>query len=329
MLFSRLQFRSPLQEIDEEWYCMLNDLMEKRKKILAESEEHKNRRNELNAAASKFARERNTLNNQTREFVEEAQKNKDLRDKSNQDVLDLKAQRNEFNDKANVLFEEIEAFKKEHGTLKNRGIKELQKQIEYMEYRQQTEVFTTDKERELIEKIKQMMAQVREQEAELEQNKEMRTKITEARDFRKLASDLHAKVTEFAELAQKHHDLMVEFYRKADKSREAADSAHKSFVEAQESADDEHKFFIACQKELRDYDKVISGLRKKTKKVKVTKEQKAVRKEAESLFKNFRAGEKLTTDDILLLQRSKLIWFFFLYIFQRQEWFNRFTAILY
>jgi uncharacterized coiled-coil DUF342 family protein len=286
---------------------MLNDLMEKRKKILAESEEHKNRRNELNASASKFARERNTLNNQTREFVEDAQKNKDLRDKSNQDVLDLKAQRNDFNDKANVLFEEIEEFKKEHGTLKNRGIKELQKQIEHMEYRQQTEVFTTDKERELIEKIKQMMAQVREQEAELEQNKEMRTKITEARDFRKLASDLHARVTEYAELAQKHHDLMVESYRKADKSREAADAAHKSFVESQESADSEHKFFISCQKELRDYDKVISGLRKKTKKVKVTKEQKAVRKEAESLFKNFRAGEKLTTDDILLLQRSKLI----------------------
>ncbi|MCK9591107.1 MAG: phosphoserine phosphatase [Methanoregula sp.] len=286
---------------------MLNDLMEKRKKILAESEEHKNRRNELNSSASKFARERNTLNNQTREFVEEAQKNKDLRDKYNQDVLDLKAQRNDFNDKANVLFEEIEEFKKEHGTLKNRGIKELQKQIEHMEYRQQTEVFTTDKERELIEKIKQMMAQVREQEAELEQNKEMRTKITEARDFRKLASDLHAKVTEFAELAQKHHDLMVESYRKADKSRESADAAHKSFVESQESADSEHKFFITCQKELRDYDKVISGLRKKTKKVKVTKEQKAVRKEAESLFKNFRAGEKLTTDDILLLQRSKLI----------------------
>jgi uncharacterized coiled-coil DUF342 family protein len=281
--------------------------MEKRKKTLAESEEHKNRRNELNASASKFARERNTLNNQTREFVEEAQKNKDLRDTHNQSVLDVKAQRNEFNDKANVLFEEIEAFKKEHGTLKNRGIKELQKQIEYMEYRQQTEVFTTDKERELIDKIKQMKGQVREQEAELEQNKEMRTKISEAREFRKQASDLHAKVTEVAELAQKHHDLMVESYRKADKSREAADAAHKSFVEAQESADAEHKFFIACQKELRDYDKVISGLRKKTKKVKVTKEQKAVRKEAESLFKNFRAGEKLTTDDILLLQRSKLI----------------------
>ena len=152
-----------------------------------------------------------------------------------------------------------------------------------------------------------MRGQVKEQEAELEQNKEMRTKVASARDLRKMASDLHAKVTEIAELAQKHHDLMVESYRKADKSREAADASHRSFVEAQESADSEHKFFISCQKELRDYDKVISGLRKKTKKVKVTKEQKAVRKEAEHLFKNFRAGEKLTTDDILLLQRSKLI----------------------
>ena len=109
---------------------MLNDLMEKRKKILAESEQHKNSRNDLNAAASKAARERNTLNNQTREFVEEAQKNKDLRDKYNQEVLDLKAQRNDLNDKANAFFEEIEAFKKEHGSLKNRGIKELQKHFQ-------------------------------------------------------------------------------------------------------------------------------------------------------------------------------------------------------
>jgi uncharacterized coiled-coil DUF342 family protein len=286
---------------------MLNELIEKRKKILAESEQHKNRRNELNALASKCARERNALNNQTREFVEDAQKNKELRDKYNNEVQALKDRRNEINEQANAMFEEIEAFKRDHGGIKNRGLKELQKQIEHLEFRQQTEVFSTDKERELIEKIKQMKDSVREQEAELEQNKEIKAKITDARDLRKEASDLHAKVTEMAELAQKHHDLMVESYRKADKSREEADAGHRNFVEAQEAADAEHKYFIACQKELRDYDKVISGLRKKTKKAKVTKEQKAVRKEAEHLYTMFRAGEKLTTDDILLLQRSKLL----------------------
>lgn len=286
---------------------MLNDLIDKRKTILAESEQHKERRNELNATASKFARERNALNGKTREFVEEAQKNKELRDQANKDVQIQKEERNTLNEQANVLFEELEVFKKEHGSLKNRGIKELQKQIEHMEFRQQTEVFSVDKERELIEKIKTLRAEIRDQEAELEQNKEMRTKLSDARDLRRAASEVHARVTELAELAQRHHDLMVESYRNADKSRESADDAHRQFVEAQEAADAEHKAFLACQKELRDYDKVIGGLRKKTRATRVTKEQKAVRQEAERIFTQFRSGEKLTTDDLLLLQRSKMV----------------------
>ena len=286
---------------------MLNDLMEKRKVTIAGSEDHKTKRNEFNAQASQFARDRNTLNNQTREFVEEAQKHKELRDQFNKDVQDLKDQRNELNEKANVLFADIDLFKKEHGGVKSRGIKELQKQVEHLEFRQQTEVFTTEKERELIEKIKLMKEQLRDQEAEIEQNKEIKEKIAAAKELRRQASEIHDKVTQLAEDAQKHHDLMVECYRKADSSREQADAAHKKFVEAQEAADNEHKLFIETQKELRDYDKVIGGLRKKSKKVKTTKEQKEVRKEAEQIFSQFKAGEKLTTEDLLLLQRSKLV----------------------
>jgi len=286
---------------------MLDELIEKRKKIIAESEQHKNSRNELNQLASKHAQERNALNAQTREFVEKAQEHKDLRDKYNAEVHELKEQRNRLNEKANELFAEIDEFKKEHGSIKSRTLKELQKQIEHLEFRQQTEVFKPEKERELIEKIKQMKTDIREQEAEFEQNKEMRTKLNDARTFRKEASDIHAKVTEVADLAQQHHDQMVDCYRKADASRASADEEHRKFVEAQEAADEEHKRFIACQKELRDYDKVISGLRQKTRKTRATREQKAVRKEAERIFQQFRSGEKLTTDDLLLLQRSKLI----------------------
>ncbi len=286
---------------------MIDDLIDKRKVSINTSEDHKTKRNEFNAQASQFARERNTLNNQTREFVDEAQKHKELRDQFNKEVQELKEKRNEFNEKANVIFNEIESFKKDHGSTKNRGIKELHKQIEHLEFRQQTEVFTTEKERELIEKIKLLKEQLRDQEAEIEQNKEIREKIAEAKEYRRQASEIHERVTVLAEDAQKHHDLMVECYRKADASREQADAAHKQFVEAQEAADNEHKLFISTQKELRDYDKVIGGIRKKTKKVKNTKEQKEVRKEAEQIFSQFKAGEKLTTEDLLLLQRSKLL----------------------
>ncbi len=287
---------------------MLNELIDKRKKVLSDSEEHKDKRNELNSLASTFARERNQLNGQTREFVDDAQKNKDLRDEANKDVHRLKDERNVLNEKANALFEEIDKYKKEHGPVnKNRGIKDLHKQIDKLELEQQTRVLTKEKEKDIIEKIANLKSQIREEEEEFEQNKDIHVKLQEARDLRKAASELHDKVTESAELAQKYHDLMVECYRKADKSREAADESHKKFVEAQEQADEEHQKFIACQKEIRDFDKVIGGLRKKTKKTKVTKEQKAVRKEAEQVFQQFRSGEKLTTDDILLLQRAKLL----------------------
>ena len=118
---------------------MLNELIDKRKVTISGSEDHKNKRNEYNAQASQFARERNTLNNQTRECVEEAQKHKELRDQFNKEVQDLKDKRNELNEQANVLFGDIDAFKKEHGGIKSRSIKELHKQIEHLEFRQQAE----------------------------------------------------------------------------------------------------------------------------------------------------------------------------------------------
>jgi uncharacterized coiled-coil DUF342 family protein len=291
-----------------------DDLVAKRKTLLEESEEHKTRRNELNAQASQFARERNELNAATRQYVDDAQKNKELRDQYNNDVQTLKEQRNELNDKANTLFEEIDALRGETGSgaaaashEKKTSVKDIMRQIEALEERQQTEVMSTDKERELVDKIKQLRAEAKEQEVEHEQNREVRGRLSEAREFRKQASSLHADVTEKAELAQKHHDLMVECYRKADKSREGADAKHKEFVAAQESADSEHKSFLDCQKNLRDYDKVLTGMRTKQKKVRAVKENKSARKEAENIFNAFKSGEKLTTEDLLKLQRSKLI----------------------
>ncbi|MDO5843663.1 MAG: phosphoserine phosphatase [Methanocorpusculum sp.] len=297
---------------------MTEDLVEKRKTLLAESEEHKTKRNELNAQASQFARERNELNAATRQYVEDAQKNKELRDQANNDVQSLKEKRNELNDKANALFEEVDTMRAESGVVaapaassapheKKPSVKEIQRQIEQLEERQQTEQMSKEKENEIVDKIKQLRAELKDQAVEHEQNKEIRGRLIEARDFRKQASSLHAEVTEKAELAQKHHDLMVECYRKADKSREGADAKHKQFVEAQEAADSEHKAFLECQKSLRDYDKVLTGVRNKQKKVKAVKENKSARKEAETIFNAFKSGEKLTTEDLLKLQRSKLI----------------------
>ena len=297
---------------------MTEKLVDKRKALLEESEEHKTKRNELNTQASQFARERNELNTATRQYVEEAQKNKELRDQSNHDVQSLKEKRNKLNDRANAIFEEIDVIRGKSGQTransapsapheKKPSAREIQRQIDQLEEKQQTEQMSKEKENEIVDKIKQLKTDLKDQEVEHEQNKELRSRLIEARECRKQASAIHSEITEKAELAQKHHDLMVECYRKADKSREGADAKHKQFVEVQEAADVEHKKFTECLKQIRDYDKVITGIKNKQKKVKAVKEDKSVRREAESIFNAFKSGEKLTTEDLLKLQRSKLI----------------------
>ena len=55
---------------------MLNDLMEKRKKILAESEQHKNRRNRAQCRRQQICAGKKHAQQPDWEFVEEAQKNR-------------------------------------------------------------------------------------------------------------------------------------------------------------------------------------------------------------------------------------------------------------
>ncbi|WFN37437.1 hypothetical protein L1994_03340 [Methanomicrobium antiquum] len=52
-----------------------------------------------------------------------------------------------------------------------RAIKDFYKQIEHLEMEQQTRIMNTDKERELIEKIKELRLKIQEQEDYLEKQK--------------------------------------------------------------------------------------------------------------------------------------------------------------
>ncbi len=78
-------------------------------------------------------------------------------------------------------------------------------------------------------------------------------------------------------------------------------------MRAQESADEQHQKYIQMEKELRDYDKIISSLKKRSKETRQSREKVDVLKRAEEVYAMFKEGQKLETDDLLLLQRSGLL----------------------
>ncbi len=286
---------------------MLNELQGRKADLKDKSEEYKNKRNEFNLEASKCATKRNELNKRTKELIEEAQQLKKLRDENNEQVAQSKLKRDELNDQANKIYAEIDKIRKGLNLGDGPSLKELKKQIDALEFKQQTEVMTPAKERELVDNITKLTDELKYKKQQLEGNTELKTFLEQAQALRDEALVHHNKVKDYADAAQQYHDKMILIFKDADNIRAESDAAHKEFVKAQEAADEQHRLFIQTQKEIREINKVIIGLKRKTKESKDESIREQAKKEAEEVYAQFKLGEKLNTEDLMLLQRSGLL----------------------
>ncbi|MCQ8903038.1 MAG: coiled-coil protein [Methanothrix sp.] len=291
----------------EEKRGMLAELEEKKAKLKQESLIFKEKRSQLNAEASRWAAKRNELNKETKELIEKAQELKKLRDEYNTKVAESKKLRDELNEKTNQIYAKIDEIRKKYNLSGDRSIRELRREIDHLEFRQQTEVLSPDKEKQLVERIAMLHNEFKLRKEQLEKNEELKKLLEEAQALREQASKHHEDVTRYAELAQEYHDKMIATFKEADQKRAEADAAHREFIKAQEAADEQHREFIRTQREIRDFDKIIMGLKKKSRDAREDRAKEAAKREAEEILNQFKKGEKLDTTALLRLQRAGLV----------------------
>ncbi|MCG7849883.1 MAG: coiled-coil protein [ANME-2 cluster archaeon] len=286
---------------------MLDELQKRKTDLKEKSEEYKDKRNSLNSEASALAAKRNELNKRTKELIEEAQELKTQRDSNNESVGSNKTLRDELNEKANKFYAQIDKIRKDLNLSSGPSLKEMRHEIDTLEFKQQTQVMKTSAERELVEKIGHLTEEFKSRKAQLEGNQELKTLLEDAQKLRDEASVYHEQVKVFADAAQEYHEKMIATFKEADKVRAESDSVHKDFVKIQESADEQHAQFIKTQKEIRDIDKTLMGLRRKGKKTRDSAVMAQTKIDAEEIFSQFKLGEKISTEDLLVLQRSGLL----------------------
>ena len=212
---------------------MLTEQEDRRGKLGPESLALNDKRNQLNAEASKWAARRNELNRATEELIGKAQQFKKLRDESNKNVAQSKKRRVECNEKTNQLYARIDDIRKKHTLTGEGSIRDLSREIDHLEFRQQTEVMTPDREKKLVDRIAALRTEFKGRKEQLEKNEELRKLLDEAQALRDLASNYHDQVIKFAELAQEYHDQMIGAFKEADQTRAEADAAQKEFLKAQ------------------------------------------------------------------------------------------------
>lgn len=283
---------------------LVPELEEKRARHNSEAERHKRQRDELNEKTREWADTRDRLNAQVRKLVEEANGRRETRDKLNAEVREVKAKRDEWNRKYNELSDKVIDLKREKMPRSGQSIRKYKAELRALEKRHMTTVLTPEKERALVEEIGELSNRVKAMEKEMEQFTEVKVAEKEAYEAKENAETFHRQVSELAEKAQAEHDGMLKLYDEADRLRKEADDAQEKFIEAKLSADEEHREHIEHIRQVHDFDKIISGIRDKTRKARKEKDDDSAKREAEEIFDKFKSGEKLSTEDIMILQKS-------------------------
>jgi uncharacterized coiled-coil DUF342 family protein len=283
---------------------LIPELEEKRSRHNSDAERHKRQRDDLNEKTREWADRRDQLNAQVRRLIEDANAKREMRDKLNAEVREAKAKRDEYNRKFNDLSDKVIDLKREKMPRSGQSIRKFKAELRALEKRHMTSVLTVEKERALVEEMGDLSKRIKAMEMEMEQFTEVKVAEQEAREAKDLAEGFHKQVSELAEKAQAEHDAMLKLYEEADKLRKEADDAQEKFIEAKLTADEEHRQHIDHIRQVHDFDKLISGIRDKTRKARKEKDDDTAKREAEEIFEKFKSGEKLSTEDIMVLQKS-------------------------
>ncbi len=284
----------------------MSDATEELEKRRAESnsraDEARARRDRLNAEARATAEERSRILDQLHEQSAGAQEHRHHRDELNAQVREAKRLREEWNHKLQELGDKVQDLRRAR-TPRTGAVPvwRLRKELKELEFRHMTTALTGDQEKRLVEEMKRLEAAIREQDEQLRQDPEVEQTLQAFQEARDEAEKHHAAVGQFAEEAQREHEAMVTLYEGVDELRRQADDVQTKLLEVKGQADEAHREHIAAIEEVRDIEKLLYAARG-GRAPSAWGEVEPPREE--DFLARLKKGEKVSTEDLLELQKS-------------------------
>jgi len=285
----------------------IEDLTKNKDKFQKTANELKEKRNQLHLKSKKLADERDSLNSTVREMRNKISEHKKKRDELNERVKHAKEQRNKLNKSYTDVKKQIERFQKERMTSSGTNLNELKKQLRSLENEQMTQPMSPQKEKKIIEIISGIHSKIKDQEDRLNKDPKLKKAIEEEKIIKQKAEKQHDLVEKLATRAQEEHEGMIELIKQLDNLIKKVNVIQETIVMTKIEADTVHKEFIECVDKIHDLERQITSSQEKTRKAKKVVEATTAQKEANEIFERFKRGEKLSTEDLMALQKAGLI----------------------
>jgi len=251
-------------------------------------------REEYNKIAKEQRKIRDELNASLKENLNKAIEYRNERNEINKAVEAAKKARNEANNKIKNL--EWSSGKRDKIKIENE-IKKIDKIIE-------TRVLDIKKENQLVKNANDLRKQL----MDIHEDESVKS---EAQELKKVSEEEHEKVIELSEKAQTAHEEMLKYFRKTDDIRTAADEAHKKFIEARKNASAKHEEFKAILSDIHVINKKLGSNKPRRRKSENKSssggnKNREEKERAEEIFEKFKQGGKVSTEEILLLQKYNI-----------------------
>jgi uncharacterized coiled-coil DUF342 family protein len=285
----------------------IEDLAKEKDELQNNANELKDKRNKLHDKSKKLADERDNLNFSIRTLRNKISEHKKSRDELNERVRHSKDQRNKLNKSYSEIKKKIESLERERSSQSGTNLNVLRKQLRSLENEQMTTAMSPQKEKKLIEVISGIHTKIKDAEDKLNKDPKLKKALEEEKIIKQKAEKQHDTVEKLASRAQEEHENMMNLIKQLDNMVKKVNGIQETIVMTKIEADKVHKEFIECVDKIHDLERKITTGHEKKRKTKKAEEATAAYREADEIFEKFKRGEKLSTEDLMALQKAGLI----------------------
>ncbi len=285
----------------------IEDQIKKKDEFQENANEFRKKRDHLHDKSKKMAMERDDINAKVRQIRNQISEHKRKRDEYNERVKHAKEQRNELIGNHLELKRRIKELERERSSTSGVSLNQLKQSLRKLENEQMTQPMSSQKEKKLIETIKEIHTKIKDEEETLNKDPKLKKAVEEEKKIKKKIEKQHDLVEKIAKKAQEEHQGMIELRIQLANFVKNTSEIQERIVLTKMEADTVHREFIGTVNKIHELEKEISGAEKKKFVKKKIADVSAAQKEADEIFERFKRGEKLSTEDLMILQKAGLL----------------------
>jgi uncharacterized coiled-coil DUF342 family protein len=279
----------------------IQQLEQKLTSLLEEEDSLRNLTNQL-------AEKRNRLNDKSRNLREEVQQLRSERDQINGKVRILKERRNDLTAAIKEKILRIKQLNEDSKSIAEkkprRTHKDLQEEVDSIDWKIQTTSHTLEEDKELVDQVKQLETQLSVHKKFEHLRKTVQDERVGVTRLRAESQQSHQALTAQAQISQELHSRMLTKLEEAKTAKAEADAIHKQFLEAKEKVKPVRDQIVSITTEIR---RLKGEVREEEQKERKHNEDELWQSLEEKAREKLKRGEKLSWQEFQLLAEKGVI----------------------